>query len=128
MKTSKQMFDISLENIGTRTYVSLQMGEIEIYGGLSRSSEFTDLPSEWFCRLKNDRPAIGRENGILHLTKSGYAANREAIFAFVRENELFNEQEFDRQVQHQFGEIKKCISKKVEKLSKAIKSLQEFVV
>ena len=40
-----------------------------------------EMPDEWFCRLRNRIPAVGRQTGFLWLTRAGYAANRELLLS-----------------------------------------------
>ena len=41
--------------------------------------ELVDVPDEWFWSIKDDRPAVGKERGFLHISPAGYAANKESI-------------------------------------------------
>jgi len=58
--------------------LTLQVPEYALGG----APQTIDVPSEWLWELKVDgdhRLAVGREQGFLHISPAGYAANREAI-------------------------------------------------
>ena len=56
-------------------YLGVQVAEIA-YGD---DVEYVEAPDEWFIRLKDRRPAVGREDGFLFLTRIGWEANKEQM-------------------------------------------------
>jgi len=58
-------------------YLTLQVPEICLGG----PSITIDVPDSWFWYLKAGRPAVGREQGFLHISPEGFQANKKALAA-----------------------------------------------
>lgn len=101
-----------------------------------REYEYEEVPDEWMCVLKDDRPVAGKESGFLYLTRTGYEANKlklkEAFERAVADgydrgaghNKWLD---FERYVEKHFNRVEKKTKRETEKYRKKLKELEKFV-
>lgn len=107
-------------------YLSLQVPDIYI----GFDTDLADFPDDWFCYLKeafSGRPAIGKEEGFLYLSRKGYEVNREAMkesFSLERGHDWVA---FEAYVAEHFAKIERFVEKRKKTLAKQIAELEAFV-
>lgn len=83
----KMTFELMLETLRERGYISLQIPEYDIdtRTGVSMSidnakpEDVVDMPDDWFMYVNGELPVIGKQTGFLHLTRKGYEANKDRL-------------------------------------------------
>lgn len=106
-------------------YLTLQVPDLAV-----GECDFEELPDEWFCRWNYGKgPAIGRESGMLYLTRAGYEANKQELkAAFSGDHRGYTWKDFESHVELHFAETQRHIDRRLADFRRKIRELESFKV
>lgn len=124
-----KIYTSSIEGIGLRKDSTLMVSCFEDYG-IKTPTE--DIPDEWVCQLKNNRPCVGNEFGSRHLTRLGYLNLKDRIkidFDNSGRNEslsweMFNDLVYDEH----FAIVEEGKEKLIKQLEKKLEQAKNFTL
>lgn len=93
--------------------------------------KWEEVPDEWFCRLCDRTPAVGRQDGILFLTQQGWNANKAKIkLAFEGQTirNLGTWEDFEKIAKDHFKRVQRAWDRKFDLLESHLEDLKDFVL
>lgn len=108
--------------------MTLQIPENIIGIGTTPNPSYEEIPDEWVCRLRGGAPAVGREEGSLFLTRTGFNANREQLQqAFESSPNERTWEEFERYAEGHFREVERKTRNKLRQLQQKVNTLENYL-
>jgi hypothetical protein len=123
--TNKMLYCLLKEGQPTLQIPTISLS-IPGYPQTTEAETVYEHPDDWFCILKNERLAVGKEQGFLFWTRKGFLANKEAIknnFSTTRCSWEY----FEAKAEEFFDKIEKNIEKQLKKLENDEKTIRTFL-
>lgn len=118
-----RIFKSSITAMARQGRASLQVPDVAIGKPIPETEEY---PDDWFIVLKDNRPAIGRESGFLHLTRKGFEANKHQLQQALVGNPRGTTWEvFESIIMRDFAQVEKNSQKYINDLQKKIVDIQK---
>lgn len=112
-----------------------QVPQIDVVFSGALTSPRVNYPDEWFCWLKSDGvPCVGRQKGFLHLTETGWDANKDDIkkafeYAIAHGRDRGETwTDFEKEVSDHFANVRKKVAKLIAKSGSLASQLSTFKV
>lgn len=90
---------------------------------------YAEFPDEWFCRLRDRVPAVGRQSGFLWLTRAGYEANRELLLVAYETSTTGRgdgrRETFEAAAQAHFAKVERYRDRAIGKLRRQLEQLEQ---
>lgn len=105
----------AITQLASAGYITLQVPD-SAYGDV----ELENIPAHWVWEIKNQRPALGKERGHLHLTRAGWEANKVAIKAAFESSQFPRDtwEEFERFVENEFATWRRKLLTEYDRLQR----------
>ena len=112
--------------------VTLQIPDIEVdfSNRTSSRSDFSAYPKDWFVKLNNNIPAVGKQDGFTHWTKKGWEANKDKIKdAFLKTSTPrgYTWEDFEKHASEHFASVQKKTERKIKDLSSKLDALKDML-
>jgi len=123
----------AITTLASEGHCTLQVPTLVLFSEHDADSVvYEDFPDDWFVVLSSSAaPALGKEGGFTHLTRKGYAANKDALkkaFEASAGRGRNTWASFEREAEEHFAQVEKARDNKLKLLRAKVAELEKLVL